>query len=142
MDKKIVIEVDVKHCSPSDIGLLIIPKTPEENDDAERLMRIVTNYLNEFAAPIYNNEEDRFTGTMVCLKCGSYLNGVFGSFTWGIVHGDFTCSKCGWPGRAYHYIEDEEDDDDEDIFNMPLQIILQYHPDFVSQVRTEGNPEA
>jgi hypothetical protein len=40
----------------------------------------------------------------ICPKCSSELNGLFGSFSWGIVHGVGKCSDCGTLFRLYHYI--------------------------------------
>ena len=58
-----------------------------EPDDHPPLNR----YLNIFA----------FTKEERCIACGAMLSGLLSSFSWGIVHGEGTCS-CGWPIRAYH----------------------------------------
>ena len=42
-----------------------------------------------------------------CPQCGSELFGLFGSFTWEIVHGIGHCSECkSVQFRYYHYIGD------------------------------------
>jgi uncharacterized protein (UPF0212 family) len=39
-----------------------------------------------------------------CPNCGTHLNEIFGGFTWGIVHGEGTCSNCRKVSiRFYHY---------------------------------------
>ena len=44
-----------------------------------------------------------------CPKCVSELGGFFGSFTWGIVHGEGKCSDCsGAYFRYYHIFTDPE----------------------------------
>jgi hypothetical protein len=86
-------------------------------------------YLSAFAKPI---ERDGASGLMFgehkCLKCGEMLDGALGTFRWGITNGEGTCAKCGWPARAHHYPKDA----DGAIFDQPLVIILQYHPDNVA----------
>ena len=40
-----------------------------------------------------------------CPVCGMKLSGLFGSFTWGMVHGEGTCGHCNKAAfRYYHYI--------------------------------------
>ena len=70
-----------------------------------------------FAQPIVDDGEVR------CV-CGSRLTGLLvGTFTWHpIVHGEGQCSACGWPGRAYHYVEHNGR-------RELLNAVLLYHPD-------------
>jgi hypothetical protein len=60
-----------------------------------------------------------------CLNCGAKLGGMFGSFEWGLTHGEGHCSNCGYPARGYHTIPGREH---KPILNhMPF--IRQYHPE-------------
>lgn len=97
-------------CTIADIGMEIT------GADAEPIITALGEYLSVFAKP------NRVDGHHKCLKCGATLDGFLGSFTWGIQWGEGRCTECGWPGRGYHVPKDAEDK----IFNVPLQIILQY----------------
>jgi hypothetical protein len=55
-----------------------------------------------------------------CLCCGCRLGGLFGSFGWGLAHGEGRCGQCGYPARALHKIEG---------LGTLSNFILQYHPD-------------
>jgi len=42
-----------------------------------------------------------------CPNCGSDLGGLFGSFQWGLAHGNGYCSECKKVSiKFYHYIKD------------------------------------
>ena len=43
-----------------------------------------------------------------CPKCGKDLDGLFGTFFWGICHGYGNCSECGCEFKYYHYIGKSE----------------------------------
>ena len=44
-----------------------------------------------------------------CPNCGETLNGLFGGFTWGIVHGHGYCDYCKKVNiQLYHYIKDSK----------------------------------
>lgn len=70
------------------------------------------DYIGVFAQP---NPEG------ACLCCGAY-----GSFTWGIQHGEGSCFKCGWPARLYHFIKTPEGEE------KRIVRLLQYHPDAIT----------
>lgn len=74
-------------------------------------------YMSHFVAP----------HEMKCVKCGTTLGGLFGSFRWGIAHGQGECSRCGWPAIAYHFLEDETGKEHR------FELLLQLHPDDVSK---------
>ena len=57
--------------------------------------------------------------------CGRSLGGVFGTFTWGIAHGEGFCSVCQWPARGYHTI------DIAGLRKVNLSIILPYANEWV-----------
>ena len=45
----------------------------------------------------------------VCPSCGKDLNGIFGGFTWGLVHGNGYCGYCKNVNiQLYHYIKDSK----------------------------------
>lgn len=100
---------EMKVCTITDIGIEI------NGEDAPPLVAAINKYLSVFAKP----RHDDGSGDQSCLKCGAKLNGFLGSFTQGIIHGEGTCGECGWPCR--------------NIFNGPLEMILQYHPEHVTQ---------
>jgi hypothetical protein len=54
-----------------------------------------------------------------CVCCYKPLTGLFGTFRWGLAHGEGYCSSCGYPGRARHY-------DIGPIKSLPW--LFQYHP--------------
>lgn len=67
-----------------------------------------------------------------CVRCGevqggSLIDALFSGgarFTWGLAHGEGFCEVCKYPGRALHY----------DVGPIKaLRIILQYHPDDLSE---------
>lgn len=113
----------IAHCTSEDIGL------KAKNDDGKATIAIVDKYLFSFAKPQLEGKNSFLQSAAKCLRCGRPLGGAIGSFQWGIVHGEGTCSNCGWPARAKHYIKDDEGP----IFDRALDMILQYHPDFVQK---------
>ena len=40
--------------------------------------------------------------TDICVDCGENLGGFFGTFTWGFVNGQGSCSRCGFPYLYLH----------------------------------------
>ena len=58
--------------------------------------------------------------------CGRPLGGILGSFTWGIIHGEGACSRCGFPARAFHEI------DLGDLGTLTLNLVLAYAPELVT----------
>lgn len=94
-----------------------------KGDCDEDLRKSISDYLSVFAEP---NDDGK------CLKCGTVQGGlmsvILGGFVYGLQHGEGRCSKCGWPGRANHYFKDK---DGKDIGS--INIILQYHPDVVTE---------
>jgi hypothetical protein len=112
------------------------PETPQATIDA------LDAYFNGFAQPAITVAVDgkKSLGKLPCLKCDepladgimSFLTGK-GGFTWGLAHGEGFCRNCRWPARAYHFIKDVDGND-----LMTLRgVVLQYHPDFVSERKAE-----
>ena len=86
----------------------------------------LSEYLQTFALPV---KRDGVGGIMQgntgCICCGKALGGFLGTFQWGIINGEGTCSSCGWPHRAHHRPK-----------QGPVEffeLILPYHPDDVKQ---------
>jgi hypothetical protein len=106
------------------------PETPKATTDA------LDRYFEAFAQPaMVERDGKNILGNQPCLKCDEPLaDGIMsllrgkGGFEWGLVHGEGHCRECGWPARAYHFIKDAEGGDLVTLRN----VILQYHPDFVS----------
>lgn len=85
-------------CAPADVGIDITPDAPEP------LRRLVTGHFAQFLRP-----EPHPAGRSVQCVCGASLTGVLvGTFRWGLAHGEGRCADCGWPARAYHYLNDAE----------------------------------
>jgi hypothetical protein len=103
-------------CTPEAIG------TFDEGTPADVRARL-TEYFAAFCAPIVTERANLFTGAR-CL-CGGPLTGMFGTFTYGLAHGEGFCGTCGHPGRADHYITDAQGGDLLCLRRFPLL----YHPD-------------
>lgn len=116
------IETEVAVCTIKDIGLEVTGK------DAQPLIDSLNDYFATFAKPVKRESGTQMLGHNECLKCGTPLDGMVGSFTWDICHGEGKCSNCGWPARAYH----DPKNDEGSIFTRPFECILQYHPDHVT----------
>jgi len=115
---------EVKRCTIDEIGLEIT------GEDAPPIIKQINKYLHAFASPIKKpGEPGMMTGSKLCIGCGLQLDGVLGTFTWGITNGAGFCSNCGWPCHAYHRPKDSEG---ERIFTSDLQVVLQYHPGEIS----------
>ena len=69
------------------------------NDDAPPAS--VINALDEYFA-IFRKPKDGLD-----CACGKPLTGFFGTFKWGIAHGEGFCSSCGQPVRMFHSVSDE-----------------------------------
>lgn len=100
-------------CTIDDIGIEIAADAP--------LIDAINEYLKDFAKPVKHAKVG--IGQTVCLNCDHALDGVLGSFR-GLEHGEGECSHCGWPCRVYHGRN----------IDMPLQLILQYHPSVVPAI--------
>jgi len=84
----------------------------------------MSEYLTGFHDPVFRDNSDEETATILCVKCGSHLysgglmDAMFSTFSWGIVHGDGFCTKCGWNYRMYHTVKCGEKEDPR--FTLPL----------------------
>lgn len=84
--------------------------TPEVEGEysCEEALEAIDEALTGFICPpgMLNGdgeeEESFLTGDLECVCCGRRLDGVIGSFEWGIVNGEGQCCYCGWPYRVYH----------------------------------------
>jgi hypothetical protein len=113
----------IEHCTAADIGIRIT------GEDAQPVIDALDEYLKVFAKPTTEGEANILFGNHKCLNCDKVLNGAMGSFQWGLCNGEGNCSGCGHPARAHHRPTDTEGE----IFNGPLEYVLQYHPDFVTR---------
>lgn len=110
-------------------------------DTPDATIKALDDYFFSFAQIPIEKADDGKTiiAKQPCLKCSEPLSGgglaesFFGKggFEWGLAHGEGHCRGCGWPARAYHFIKDADGNDVMTIRN----IVLQYHPDFVSTKR-------
>jgi len=114
--------IQAEFCTMSDIGLKIT------GEDAQPIADQLNEYLKVFAKPVRVGEGNAIQGSSVCIKCGKPTGGFLGTFTWGMTHGEGYCGNCNWPARGYHRPKDENG---EEIFEGPLEYVLQYHPDNV-----------
>ena len=120
-------------CTVEDIGLKLT------GPDALPYIAAMNDYLAAFAKPIQRDhgEENWLTGSRLCLKCLRVLDGVLGTFQWGLASGEGKCSKCGWPCRAHHVPKL----DGENIFDGVLEQMLQYHPNHVRSTNQADRPK-
>lgn len=85
------------------------------------ILKNVNKYLKIFTIPIKTKDKDGQLLYYKCINCDEALTGIFGSFAWGLRHGEGFCSICNYPGRGAHYIEHEG-------FKLSFNNVLQYHP--------------
>lgn len=112
------------------------PETSQATIDA------LDKYFDVFAQPALKmvDGKPQFTD-QVCIKCDEPLTGMMammfgkGGFTWGLAHGEGFCRNCRWPSRMYHFIKGA---DGEDLMTL-RGVVLQYHPDFVSERKAEAS---
>lgn len=83
------------------------------NDDAAAADR--DKYLDAYMAGFLPPATD-----WKCIGCDTKLTGIFGSFTFGLAHGEGHCASCGYPTRLFHRFAEGP----VQFFKMPLQ----YHP--------------
>ena len=130
------IQADRATCE--NVGIKVVAK---DGADAEAIAlaasrnATIGKYLADFAAPIRDGDGG-VLGKASCFKCGAKLDGLLGTFTWDICHGEGFCGKCLWPGRALHYIKDA---DGKKLFDRPLRFILQYHPENVTDAKEDDD---
>lgn len=119
---------DLPKATASTVGLKLSGK------DEEIGRRIFDKYFSMFVCPKSASPEKGSWagGRQECVQCGSRLDGIIGTFQWGMQHGEGSCAECGYLCRALHRINDEE--------GKPFAelgfTILQYHPEEL--VRGEG----
>ncbi len=89
--------------TPESIGL----KVGELNDATHKALSALTDYLK------------RFVSGDKCPQCDREFGGIFGSFVWGMAHGEGMCAECKYPMRAVHKIEG---------LGTIRNFILPYHP--------------
>lgn len=107
---------NLPHATPAIWDCRVSESAPDPAQ-GEKHLATVAEYLKAFLPP------------SDCVCCGSkqgakdIIDGLLGGamFRWGIAHGEGECSKCGYPGRAMHYIGNPE------ILTV-RNYILQYHP--------------
>lgn len=98
------------------------------NDDCpDNIKNALEKYFEVFIS--LKEVTKKSNGIQFCYSCQHELNGFFGSFKWGLVHGEGFCSHCSWPSRAMHYIKDETGSE----IGILKNFILQYHPDIVEK---------
>ena len=104
--------------------------------DKDMARGILDAYFASFVCPKFTECENGSpaSGSHLCVKCGERIDGIIGTFQWGLAHGEGQCCKCGYPMRGHHYIKDQ---DGEDFINLTLYI-LQYHPDELKGERRTG----
>ena len=84
-------------------------------------------YLADFASP--TNAD----GNYACINCNDLIDGlkqalgIGSAYRWGIVHGEASCSGCGWPARGMHYVKRADGTEIVTVRNF----FLPYHPSVV-----------
>lgn len=105
------------HCECNDVFKISLGVDGKQ-ENLSKAIADINQYLSVFAKPTMDDK-----GIAFCLCCGEPLNGLLGSFEYGIAHGEGSCAVCGWPARANHY--------DFGVISA-FRGILQYHPDEVN----------
>jgi len=100
--------------------------------------RIMDKYFRSFVCPKFTECENGSpaSGSHKCVACGERIDGIIGTFQWGLAHGEGHCCKCGYLMRGMHYIKDDQG---EEFMNL-TRYILQWHPDELH--RKEGRTDA
>lgn len=73
----------------------------------------LNGYLSGFVLGLGREDGKEVEQAGGCPCCLATLGGFLtGSFEWGLVHGEGSCSACGWPVKAYHrlYLDERGDD--------------------------------
>lgn len=99
-------------CTVDDVMSVYGPHTEQGQKDWAEVFEKMNAYLKGFLAPQKN-----------CINCGEELGGYFGTFSWGLINGEGQCSRCDYPVRVVHRIEDM----------ARLTTMLQYHPSVLSR---------
>lgn len=75
--------------------------------------KVIREYFAQFSARPSDKTEGVYCGN------GHRLDGMlFGSFRWGIQHGHGSCSDCGWPVVAHHFIFRDKDGVKEELMSL------------------------
>lgn len=98
----------VPPCEPKDVGVLLVGEGGEPTP--EPLRSRLLEYFAQFDAPRRRpTPGGMMLGNLLC-SCGAGLDGLMGSATWAIVHGEMFCAVCKRPGRAHHNVKEHETD--------------------------------
>lgn len=105
---------------------LTTKKDAEKSKRAKEQKKYFIKTINEYLKDFIPNDN--------CINCEKALGGIFGTFDWGLAHGEGFCSNCGYPARGKHYIKLKKlvvDGKEENRLTLPF--ILQYHPNTLKQ---------
>lgn len=105
----------VPHLTVRTLGVRMENQTEpgtEEWEETERekanVYRALNAYLHHFTLLQLTQKTSFFTGGNHCPNCISPLGGMLGTFTYGIVHGEGRCGRCGYPCRTRHVVTDPD----------------------------------
>lgn len=118
---------DTKHATGEAIGMKFTAHDEAHQHMADALNADLDEYLGHFA---FDDNK--------CPGCDRKLSGIFGSFQYGLAWGEGRCCECGWPCRSHH---EPKDRNGEAIFTTPVQIVLAYHPEFVTTRPRDENED-
>jgi hypothetical protein len=91
---------------------------------------VIDEYFSHFVAlEIIETDGVPVISNQKCVNCDETLDGLFGTFQWGIVHGQGMCGACHWPAYGHHFIKDGDGREIASIRNF----ILQVHPEHVTK---------
>lgn len=84
---------------------------PEEiltfaDDTPDDVREAITAYLKPFEQP-NTRPKAGMRGEVLC-RCGVPLDGILGTFSWGLTHGEGFCSSCHQPVRMFHVVRDDK----------------------------------
>lgn len=105
-----------------------------EGKDRAIAEKIFAEYFANFIDPKSTESGSAgLAGSHDCVQCGRRLDGIIGTFGWGLAHGEGNCGECGYPSRVHHRIRDE----DGEVFADLRFAMLQYHPDGLERREAE-----
>lgn len=152
-------ELRERKLEPVTFEKLFSVKMPDETTEAEREafhegweerdLPKINGHFSGFVLGLGREDGEEVEMPGGCPCCLATLGGFLtGSFEWGIVHGEGSCSACGWPVKAYHrlYLDERGDErghllpehrDDPGEPDIRFDLLLPAHPDSVL-LRGEG----
>jgi len=109
-------------CTFDALGVKLVPKDGAAPEQVEKEITEIRSWVDIQVARFIPPQKE-------CIGCGRVIAAAnvleafaLATFTYGLAHGEGSCSNCGYPARANHYpIGDAP--------GLRFDRVLQYHPD-------------